>query len=150
MRRFLPILGGLVLLLAVGCSQNIVSQATPSVAAPAAGLSTLSGQVVANSDRAPIEKVLVRLANVYEDAATKSQTFALDLANAPGTITDAQGFFAIADVKPGKYVMVIGDYYAVHDIISESNGDAKVYDAQAGQLLNIGVLPVKPDVTTTN
>lgn len=137
----------LLLFLTSACNQAVSTPPLPSVAPPSAGTSTFAGQVVSNTNKTPIKETIVQLAQVYRDANTQQAAFALDLARAPGTFTDQSGVFTITDVPPGEYVVVVGEFYGVNDIIKESNGDAKVYKAESGQVVNTGVLSVKPDVS---
>lgn len=138
----------LLLALATGCNQAAPTPPMASAAPPSAGTATLVGQVVSNTNEAPIKETIVQLAQVYRDDDTEQAAFALDLARAPGTFTDANGAFTIPNVPPGEYVVIVGDYYGVNDIIKEPNGDAKVYKAEADKVVNTGVLSVKPDVTS--
>lgn len=130
-----------------GCGPAVSSAPMPSVAPPAAGTATITGRVVSNTDRTPIDKVLVRLAPLFTNPETGDGAFALDLARAPAATADDQGYFAIPDVAPNEYVIVIGDHFGVHDVIADSDGKARAYKAQAGNVLNAGILPVRPDVT---
>jgi len=147
LHRYLLAVALALAVLLSGCTSVATSAPAPSVAPPAAGTATITGRVVSNSDRAPIDKVLVRLAPLFTNPETGESAFALDLAQAPGAISDAQGFFAIPDVAPNRYVIVIGDHFGVHDVIADSDGLARAYEAKAGSVLDAGILPVKPDVT---
>ena len=143
------IIASLILGILAACSQPN-SQPAPSGTAlpePAADKSTLQGQAVTNTDQAPIKQTIVRLARVYRGADSEEAVFALDLAQSPATFTDDQGFFAFTDIAPGQYVINVGDYYGENDIVREDNGDAHVFDAQGGQVLNVGAVQVKPNVS---
>ncbi len=145
-RYLLAFIFALAVLLS-GCSPAVSSAPAPSVAPPAAGTATITGRVVSNTDRAPIGHVLVRLAPLFTNPDTQEKAFALDLAQAPVATSDEQGYFAIADVKPAEYVIVIGDHFGVYDIVADSDGKARGYELKADNILNAGILPVKPDVT---
>jgi hypothetical protein len=141
----------IVLLLLTGCNQTAPNVAQnsgppPTVPAPSGEKSTLAGQVVSNNNQAPIQRTVVQLAQIYRDTKTNEAVYALDLARAPGGFTDENGHFAITDVPPGEYAIMVGDYYGVNDIVREGN-NARIFKTEAGKALNIGVVQVKPEVT---
>jgi hypothetical protein len=141
----------IVLLLLTGCNPTAPevvqsSGPTPTVPAPSGDNSTVAGQVVSNSNQAPIQETVVQLAQIYRDAKTNEAVYALDLARAPGGFTDQNGYFAITDVPPGEYAIMVGDYYGKNDIVREGD-NARIFKADAGKALNVGVVQVKPDVT---
>jgi Tfp pilus assembly protein PilP len=141
----------ILLLLLTGCTQtapNVVEQTgpTPTILAPSGEKSTLAGRIVSNTDQAPIKETIVQLAQIYRDSKTNEAVYALDLARAPGGWTDANGYFAIGDVQPGEYAVVVGDYYGVNEVVQET-GNARIFKTEAGKVLNVGVLQVKPNVS---
>jgi hypothetical protein len=124
----------IMLLLLTGCNQtapNIAQESgpTPTVPAPNGGKETV-----------------VQLAQIYRDQNTQQAVYALDLARAPGSFTDQRGFFAITDVPPGEYAIIVGDYYGVNDVVQQE-GNAQIFKAEAGKTLNVGAIKVKPDVS---
>jgi hypothetical protein len=141
----------IMLLLLTGCNQtapNIAQESgpTPTVPAPNGGNATVAGQVVSNTNQAPIKETVVQLAQIYRDQNTQQAVYALDLARAPGSFTDQRGFFAITDVPPGEYAIIVGDYYGVNDVVQQE-GNAQIFKAEAGKTLNVGAIKVKPDVS---
>ncbi|HEY0601965.1 MAG TPA: hypothetical protein VGD58_03595 [Herpetosiphonaceae bacterium] len=141
----------ILLLLLTGCNQaapNVVENTgpTPTVPAPSGDNATLSGQVVSNSNQAPIKETVVQLAQIYRDNNTQEAVYALDLARAPGTFTDQNGFFAITDVPPGEYAIIVGDYYGTNDVVRDGD-NAQIFKTEAGKALNVGAIKVKPDVS---
>jgi hypothetical protein len=141
----------IALVLLTGCNQlapNVVQNSgpTPTIPAPSGEKSTVAGQVVSNSNQAPIQQTVVQLAQIYRDAKTNEAVYALDLARAPGGFTDQNGYFAITDVPPGEYAIMVGDYYGQNDIVREGD-NAQIFKADAGKTLNVGVVQVKPNVT---
>ena len=80
---------------------------------------------------------IVRLAEVFREG--DKGTFILDIAFSPGTRTDEAGYFILENIPAMEYVLVIGDYYQAYDIIEEgSTGIAKVWNAEAGKILDMG------------
>lgn len=141
----------ILLLLLTGCNQtapNTVQDTgpTPTIPTPNGDNSTLSGQVVSNTNQAPIKETVVQLAQIYRDANTQEAVYALDLARAPGTFTDQNGFFAITDVPPGEYAIIVGDYYGTNDVVQQE-GNAQIFKTEAGKVLNVGAIKVKPGVS---
>jgi hypothetical protein len=116
---------------------------------PETGKATMTGRVM-HQDGYPIKNVIVRLAEVARGAEGRGGAFILDLARSPGTVTDQNGFFAIQNIKPGEYVIVIGDVEttSVYQIIKETNGSAKIWSFPADKVTDIGVLTVTITIPT--
>jgi hypothetical protein len=103
---------------------------------------------VANTpEREPIANAPIFLAQVYQDANTGQEAFALDLANSPASFTDENGNFSFTGIAPGRYVISAGDFYGIKDIVREPNGDARVYTLENDQPTDAGVVQVRPDVS---
>jgi hypothetical protein len=98
-------------------------------------------------DQQPIRNTVIFLAQVYKDANTGQEAFALDLANSPASFTNDNGNFQFNGVVPGRYVLSIGDFYGVKDIVREANGDARVYTLENDQPVDAAVVQVRPDVS---
>lgn len=139
----------LPILLLSACSQAAVVTPTstqistptePEVVAPQAGKATLIGKVVSIQDGSPMANTVVRLAEVYRQG--DEGAFVLDGAYSPGDITDNQGKFAIQNVDPKEYVIVVGDVYDKYQIIADPNDDAKIFLAFENEILDIGELKV--------
>lgn len=123
------------------------STASSPVATPS-GSASISGQAVSTgADRQPIRETVIFLAQVYPDANTGEEVFALDLANSPASFTDDNGNFRFTDIAPGRYVISLGDFYGVKDIVREPSGTAKVYTLENDKLVDAGVVQVRSDVS---
>lgn len=105
------------------------------------GRASLAGQVVSTTTNTPLSKAPVRLAKVYREGS--EAIFVLDAAFSPGGVTNEEGYFIIEDVEPGEYVLVVGNPEGLYEIISDSSGQAKVWQLIPDQLTNVGVLHVK-------
>jgi hypothetical protein len=118
---------------------------------PNSGEASMYGQVV-HTQGYPIADTVIRLAEVARGAEGRGGAYILDMANSPATRTDANGNFSIQNITPGEYVIVVGDVESVakYEIITESNGQAKVWNFPADQLTNIGVLTVSVVFPTPN
>lgn len=140
----------LLVLLLVGCSNQApdvqVQVPRPSVASPTAGKVNIVGQVLGTGSQTPIKNTPVYLAQVYTDEASKQSAYALNLASSPATISDENGFFTFTDVDPNPYVIIVGDYYGENDVVKESNGDARVYQLKAGEVVDVAAVQVKSTV----
>jgi hypothetical protein len=137
-----------LLLFLAGCSQPGPAPDEAVQVTPVSGRAGLVGKVVGNTNGQPIKETVVRLARVYHDPQTQESVFAMDLADAPGTFTDDQGQFSFVDLAPGEYVISVGDYFGTNDIVREEDGDAHVFNAEADKTLNVGVVQVRPDVSS--
>lgn len=107
---------------------------------PEPGKASIIGKVTSIDDGKPIGDVTVRLAEVYRQG--DQGAYVLDGAQSPGDITDELGKFFIQDVEAKEYVIVVGDVYGSYDIISESSGEAKVFNAISDEILDVGELEV--------
>ncbi|HEX6288576.1 MAG TPA: hypothetical protein VFZ66_05260 [Herpetosiphonaceae bacterium] len=141
----------LLLLLLTACNTStpgVVQETGPAPTAPtpSADKSTFAGRVISSTNEAPIKETVVQLAQIYRDAKTNEAVFALDLARAPGSYTDQNGYFAITDVPPGEYAIIVGDYYGTNEVVQES-GNARIFKTEAGKIFNAGVVQVKPNVS---
>lgn len=117
-----------------------IPQATPP-AKPEPGNATVVGQIIEQKTGNPLGNVIVRLADVYREG--DGGAFLLNHYSSPGTRTDAQGFFVFPDLKPGEYVLVVGEGENINDYDIIEDGDtekAKVWSAPADQITDWGVI----------
>lgn len=107
-------------------------------ALPEAGKATAYGQVLDVKTGEPIVDVIVRLADVHGEGS--EGVFLLNFGSSPGTRTDTHGNFIFENIPPGKYVIAIGegDNLNNYDVIEESGGRAKVWEAKADQVHDWG------------
>jgi hypothetical protein len=127
----------------------LVTATPPSL--PNSGEATLYGQVM-HTQGYPIDDTIIRLAEVARGADGRGGAYILDMANSPATRTDANGYFSIQNVKAGEYVIVVGDVESTgtYEVITESNGQAKVWNLPADQATDIGILKVSVILPTPN
>ncbi len=110
---------------------------------PNSGEATVYGQVQ-HTQGYPIADIVLRLAEVARGEDGRGGAYILDMAKSPGTRSDANGNFAFLNVKAGEYVIVVGDVESAgyYEIITETNGQAKVWNLPADQATDVGVLTV--------
>lgn len=134
----------------IGCSGGAAPQAIdpnrPPIPTPDAQSGVVVGTVLGTSTNTPIKRTPVYLARIYWDADHKNAAFALDIGNSPAAQTDENGFFTITNVQPAEYAVIVGDYYGRNDVLRESNGNARIFQPQAGQVLDLGSIAMPPDV----
>lgn len=96
----------------------------------------LVGQLVSDSNGAPLGDTVVRLARVFWNEEHTEGVYVLEGARSPSSITDSNGFFVFKDVDPGDYVMIVGDVYGDHVIISNPNGTARIFTIEQGKIMD--------------
>lgn len=129
-------------------TMNQLSPISPLVisATPDVNNGAMIGRIVSTADSSPrpLGGTTVRLAEIVLWEEDKSNgTFVLEGATSPGAITTEDGAFEILNLKPGDYVIVVGDIIGFNEIISEQEGIAKVYTVVAGEVLNVGMIEVE-------
>jgi len=135
------LLGSLLILSACSTGGNVFgSPAATPVAQPETGKTTLMGSVESKSSGEPVGNIPVRLAEVYRQGGEGA--FVLDGAFSPGDVTDEQGNFVIENVDAREYVIVVGDVYNQYEIIPNADGEAKVFNPQPDDILEVGKLEV--------
>jgi hypothetical protein len=134
----------LLLVALAGCSALTAPQAqnAANVPAPQSGKATVTGRVTSVKDGSPIVDIPVRLAEVYKQG--DAGAFVLDGALSPGAMTTDTGSFVIENIDAREYVLVVGDVYGKHTIISDDSGKAQVWQADANKVLNVGDIVVDP------
>jgi hypothetical protein len=159
----LPLLMGVFLLVALSACQSNTPVVTPTPNAPAVTVeSTLPsavnpleitpsndmgmviGRAISISTTLPMTQTTVYLAEVFRDPAGGEEgAFVLNSAASPGAITDNEGNFFHTNVKPGEYVLVVGDPYFEYEVIENPDTqEAQTYFVEAGQVTQVGDLQV--------
>ena len=144
-RKQLIWISGFILTLALitGCrgskDKTPIGQAT-SIPAPATDKATVTGNVFTTALNQPYPKAAVWLAEVYRQGGDGA--YVLDHAFSPAVYADDMGVFVIANVDPKEYVIVIGDPEGLYEVIPDESGRARVWNAEAGKILDVGQLTV--------
>ncbi len=113
---------------------------SPTPSEPDQDKATIFGRVIDNDTEDPLIGVAVRLAEVHREG--EEGAFVLDDAVSPADLTDDSGWFTIENVEAREYVIVVGDVNFAYQIITESSGDAKVWELPAGVVTDAGTLYV--------
>lgn len=107
------------------------------VVTPAQGASAVTGVILSQENGQPLSGISVHLAEVFRQG--NEAAYILNTATSPSTVTDRAGQFAISNIPPREYVIVIGDPSARYAILTEPDGRAKVWSTQPGKILDIGI-----------
>jgi hypothetical protein len=133
----------LSLVFITGCSgakaKTPIGQAT-SIPAPATDKATVTGSVFTTALNQPYPKAAVWLAEVFRQGGDGA--YVLDHAFSPAVYADDKGVFVIANVDPKEYVIVIGDPEGLYEVIPDESGRARVWNTEAGKILDVGQLNV--------
>jgi hypothetical protein len=119
---------------APGAATSVPSAATAGK--PEAGKATVVGRVLSKQTGAPLTNVSVRLAEVTRQGS--EAIYVLDGANSPGALTADDGSFVMANIVAREYVMVIGDPYNKYVVVPDETTRARVWNAAADQVLDVG------------
>ena len=139
-----------LLLVATSCSSPSAPTNSPAVQSAMdqidlePGKAAIVGQVVTDASGEPVlfPNTVVRLAKVFWNEENTDGAFVLEGGSSPSDITDEMGVFVHNNIEPGDYVAVVGDVIGIHEIISNSDGSAKIFTAEEGQIINIGIIRV--------
>jgi hypothetical protein len=113
---------------------NVTSAATAGK--PDAGKASVVGRVLSKQTGAPIAGTSVRLAEVTRQGG--EAIYVLDGANSPGATTANDGSFVMANIVAREYVMVVGDPFGSYAVVTDETTRARVWNAAADQILDIG------------
>ncbi|MBN1147483.1 MAG: hypothetical protein JXA78_09515 [Anaerolineales bacterium] len=134
-----PVVCVLVLILSA-CSPSEIgfgAEVTPP-SLPEDGLATVIGQVLDKETGKPLANTIMRLAEVYRDGDRGA--YVLDMAFSPGTRTDDKGYFIFENIPAREYVIMVGEYEREYDVIENDDRTARVWNAEANKILDVGVL----------
>ena len=123
---------------APGAATNAPGAATAGK--PEAGKATVVGRVLSKQTGAPITNTSVRLAEVTRQGS--EAIYVLDGANSPGALTGGDGSFVMPNIVAREYVIVIGDPYNKYVVFPDETNRAKVWNAPADQVLDVGELRI--------
>mgnify|MGYP005855816641 CR=1 FL=1 len=106
--------------------------------------SAVVGQIrtTAGGQRRPLSGTPVLLAQVHWNAQRTDGAFAFLGSGGPRAVTEPDGSFAVMDLPPGEYVILVGDPLGQNQIITSPSGKPQVFSAPAGQPLDIGQIDV--------
>lgn len=118
-------------------------QETTTAVTGAAGQSAIVGKVFTTSGgRRALVETPVRAGRIHWNADKSDGAFVFEGASGPSSLTKDDGSFAIVNLPPGDYALMVGDPLARYEVISTGDGKAKVYTATGGSALDVGTLEV--------
>lgn len=146
-RKLMIGMTGLFLLLALlvscrgkGSTPGAANGNNTPVAQPEDQKGTVTGNVISTTTNKPYPKVPVWLAEVFRQDGNGA--YVLNLASSPAVYADDNGAFVIANVDPKDYVIVVGDPEGQYVVIPDDSGKARVWNVEAGKILDVGTLDV--------
>lgn len=101
-------------------------------------MAAMTGQVVSSSTSRPMANTTVRLARVFWNEQHTDGVYVLEGANSPSAITNDDGFFAFVNLSPADYVLIVGDVFGDHVIVSKPDGSARVFTARENEVTDVG------------
>lgn len=99
------------------------------------GMGLIRGQLL-NQNNQPLANRTVRLAAVYGEGAT--QAYISDDSGGIGGVTDVSGTFAIGNIPPGKYVILLVIREGVSVALMQKNGTERIIEIRADALVDLG------------
>lgn len=130
---------GLVLLVLPACSPPTVEKAAPT---PQPGKCVVSGRVTNIQDYWQETSLLMYLADYYENNSGKG-FFTLDAYAEPAGQVDEDGWFVLADLAPGNYVLVVGPSPEESHLVIREDQQVLVLRLSADQSLDLGEIRLK-------
>lgn len=124
-----------------------LSPLVPPTIVPIPSMAAMTGQIVSSSTR-PMANTTVRLARVFWNEQHTDGAYVLEGANSPSTITNDDGFFVFASLSPADYVLIVGDVFGDHVVVSKPDGSARVFTVKENEVTDVGRIFV--DLPTIN
>lgn len=133
MKKF-PIVLFLLLITITACGKSPTAL-PPTPAVPhKAGMALMRGQLVDAGGNALANRSIY-LATVY--GSGDAQAYVFDAAAGIGGVTDANGAFALNNIPPGRYVLLLGLGEGQTIAVLDSNGSEKVWELIADQMTDV-------------
>jgi len=118
------------------------STATPAPIMPTVqpGMSLLRGRLL-DASGSPLSNRSVRLAPVYD--ADGKQAYVVDDAGGIGGVTNAEGAFALGNIPPGRYVLVVVVSEGMYAALLDRDGNEQLFNLRADKLTDIGAVRIQ-------
>lgn len=104
------------------------------------GMALIRGRLL-DASGSPLSNRSVRLAAIYD--ADSKQAYVVDDAGGIGGVTDAEGTFAVGNIPPGRYVLVVVVSEGMYAALLDRDGNEQVFALQADKLTDIGAVRIK-------
>lgn len=136
----------LTALLIIGCTSPTVPAPNAVEVRPEPNKAAIVGRLTSDKDGQPVANAVVRLADVYREG--DAGAYVLDDALSPVARSEQNGTFVFQNVEPKEYVLVVGNELGNYIVIADTTGNARVWETQADQVLNVGELRIDPEEIT--
>ena len=158
----LYIVSAIILVIFSGCTGNdkVANNLNTVVISPTSGTSAIEQEIILSPGKASAKgqihnsfegsnssaELEIRLATVHWNDDKTEGAFVIDESASPVTTTDDSGAYLFQAIAPGDYVMVVGDLYGTHVIVSEPDGKAKIFSLKEDEITDLGVISVDLNV----
>jgi hypothetical protein len=127
-------------LILTACSASAgVPQPAPTVIPPAAGLGVLSGQIQASTGPWEESRLYVYAATFYGDEQNRG-FYMLDPTRDPAAELGTDGIFELRDLKPQKYVLVVGPTAEQGLLVVDEENQPRIFEVLADEVIQAGSL----------
>jgi len=119
-----------------------VYPSTPLVIPPAGeNTGVVTGRLVDEQTGGPLAYQSVYLADKIPLTPGPGYTLGIQERSSPHALTNEKGQFAIGDIPPGTYVMMVWTPFNASVVIDQATGKELEVSIVAGQILDLGDLP---------
>jgi hypothetical protein len=113
--------------------------AGPPLPAAVPGTATVGGRILSSVDNSPLVYVRVAFAEVIR--AGDEYIYFDDPVDTPAAEADEQGYFVIAEIPPGEYLIIVGDPMGSNVAATEADGQTPLFvTLAAGEQRQFGEL----------
>ncbi|MBW6475171.1 MAG: hypothetical protein K0B14_18735 [Anaerolineaceae bacterium] len=129
-----------ILSLCVVSCQNQDQYILDSIPSPEEGRANISGRLQL-INQTNIKGISVWVTPIYRSVSGEG-VYALDTSSNPYTLTDEDGYFLFEDIEPGEYILFIGDPMTKFAIVTDDNGEVRVWDILPNETNDLGVISI--------
>jgi len=115
--------------------------ALPPINVPSAQVTVIRGQMLHDKPQSAAIFPNVYLADVKFDDKGNPMVASLDRSNGVKAIIDKKGNFAILNVTPNKYILII-DLVESMLMLNDDNGKEKILTLEGGKILDVGIIHI--------
>jgi hypothetical protein len=130
----------LVLLFCVVSCQNQDQYNLASISTPEEGSANVLGKLQL-VNQTVIKGISVWVTPIYRSESGEG-VYALDTSSNPYTLTDEDGYFLFEDIEPGEYILFIGDPMTKFAIVTDDNGEVRVWEILPNETNDLGVISI--------
>lgn len=143
MTGWMRVVMALVFLVLAGCSTPAANTPPPAPTAPplAADKGGMAGQVTNTAGVWEETPLYVYAAAFYGDDQ-KRGFYMLDPLRDPTAELSKDGLFQLSDLKPQKYVLVVGPTAEQGRLVVDEKGQTRIFTVTAGEVLTLGAVAI--------